>query len=577
MSLDASLSIAFSSLRVTESQLATSSANVTNADKAGYTTKKYDVSYTSYGEVSTPTSGITIGDIDYALSKTMVGDINESGYYSVINSGLDVVSTALGTTDGDNTINSDFTTLQSALETLKISPDDTSQKENVVAAAEVLATDLNSLSDTIQEQRLNANKSIETSVKNINDLLTQLDDLNEKIQDLSNLGKSTANLEDDRMVALESLSEEIGVNYFFDSSNNLQIYSDSGTVLLNSTAHTLSYTATSYVTDETLYPGGFDGITVGGKDITSSIDGGKLGGYIELRDTILVNTQDALDEIATTVMSTVNSALSLGTSYPAPSTLTGQETFSSSDSLSATGSLRIAVVDDLGEIQSYNDIDLSTVSNIAGLVSTIDALSNVSASLDSDGHLVITSDNSDYGIALNQMDSSLGSGAKTFSSYFGINTLFDGKNASDIHISDTLVSDYTSLATGALSNSATLAVGDKGITSGNVDALTDLISVLSSNVSFAAAGDFNAQTTTVSNYISGFLSHVANAADNASNKSDSAQSTYETTKSTLENATGVNIDEETIKITEYQNQYEAAATIVSTIQDLFSTLLEAVN
>ncbi len=575
MSLDASFNIAFSSLRVTESQLATSSANVTNAGKAGYTTKTYEAGYMTTGAVTTPSTGITVGSIDYYLSKNAISDINESGYYTVLSDAIDTVSTAIGTTDGASTLSSNYTTLQSSLEALQTSPDDASQKQNVITAAQTVASELNDLSDTVQTQRLYANQGIETSVDTINSLLNQLDSLNETIQSLENVGQSTANLEDERMVALESLSEQIGINYFFDSKNNVQVYTSSGTALLTSTAHELSYNATSYVTDETVYPGGFEGVTVEGKDITTSIKGGKISAYIELRDTTLVNVQNSLDETAKVLSSTINDALGAGTPYPAANTLTGNTSYNGSDSLSATGYLRVAVTSQDGTVQSYTDVDLSSFTTVSDLVSGLNALSGVSASLDSEGYLVISADNSSEGVSLNQMDSAVGT--DDFSSYFGINSLFSGDSASNIHVSDSLLSNYSLLATGTLSSSTTLAVGDKAISSGNVEAIDALVTSLSSKQSFSAAGTMGAQSSLIGNYISSFLSSVATQASSAADHADLAQSTYETTKSTLENSTGVNVDEETIKITEYQNQYEAAATIVSTLRDMFSTLLEAVN
>ncbi|MFA7276682.1 MAG: flagellar hook-associated protein FlgK [Pseudobdellovibrionaceae bacterium] len=577
MSLDTSLSIAFCSLKVTEAQLATSSANVTNASKDGYTVKTYEIEYISSGSVTTPSRGITVGSIDYPLYKEVISDINDSGYYSVLSDAMDSVSTAMGSTDGTDSLSSSLSDLQSALEALETSPDDTSQKQNVVLAAQSLASALNELSESVQTERLNANNGIADSVDTVNSLLNQINDLNASIQSLSNLGQSTADLEDERMVALESLSEQIGINYFFDSSNNIHIYTDSGDILLNSTVHELSYSSTSYVTSETTYPGEFSGIALNGKDITSSIDNGKLRAYIKLRDTTLADVQDSLDAIATSVMDTVNSALSSGSSYPAPTTLTGNESVSSSDTFSATGTLRVAIVDADGIVQSLGDIDLSAYSTVGDLISGLSSISGVSASLNSQGQLTITSINSSYGVALNQMDSSVGSNAESFSSYVGINTLFNGDGAEDIAVSTTLLDDYTILATGTLSDDAALAVGDRALTSGNVDAIANLVDALSSNISFSATGVLGAQDNTISSYISNFMSYIANEADNYATKSDNASSLYESTKSALENATGVNVDEETIKITQYQNQYEAAATLVSTLQDMFATLLEAVN
>ncbi len=45
----------------------------------------------------------------------------------------------------------------------------------------------------------------------------------------------------------------------------------------------------------------------------------------------------------------------------------------------------------------------------------------------------------------------------------------------------------------------------------------------------------------------------------------------------LTSSGGVNVDEETAKLLLYQNQYEAGAQVVSTIQEMLQTLMDAMR
>ena len=92
---------------------------------------------------------------------------------------------------------------------------------------------------------------------------------------------------------------------------------------------------------------------------------------------------------------------------PPPRRLTGTTTVSSSTALKATGTVRLAVSDQSGNLVSYGDLDLSNYSTIGDLVSAINGISGLSASINANGNVVITS-SSGNGIAINEMTSSVG-------------------------------------------------------------------------------------------------------------------------------------------------------------------------
>lgn len=578
MSLISSLHTTFSGIRTTEAQIQTVSSNITNADKAGYTKKTYQSSYTTANGITTPAGGITIGSLDEQLYKEVINDVTEAGYSAIIAEYLETYSSNLGSTDGSNSLSADIDNLQTQLSALETSPENSSQKINVIDSANVIANTLNNLSQDIQAQRLQADQEISESVETINNALEVINNLNQKIIVLEAQGASTADLEDERMVALEELAQQIDISYFVTDNNQVKVYTSSGQPLLNSQVHSLSYESSTSVSSTSTYPADFDAITVNGVDITVNLQGGTLGALVELRDEILVGEQDKLDEFAATLSDIMNAQLNEGASYPARTSITGDvSALVLGDTFSATGTLRLAVTDQTGTVQSVNDIDLSAYTTIGGLVSALDALTGVSASLSTEGELVINADNSGAGISFNQMDSDVGADTGSFGSYFGLNNMFTGDGAQYLQVSDYLIDTPEYLATGTLSNSAVLSSGDIGIAGGDATIAEALLDAFTTTADFDAAGNFVSQSITFSSYSNKIMSTAANVADTAALEADTAALVYEETKNLMLNKTGVNIDEETIRLAELENHYEASALLIATLQDMFNTLINAVR
>lgn len=578
MSLISSLHTAFSGIRTTEAQMSTVSSNVTNADKAGYTKKVYQTDYITASGVTVPSGGITVGSLDKYLVQAVIDDVSDVGYYDTLSSYLDQYADALGTVGSGQGLSAALDNLISDISALETSPDDSSLKANLVNSAEILANTLNTLSDTIQDQRLQASQEIETTVGTINEALNKIDALNKQISVLQAQGASTADLEDERMVALESLASEMDVSYFFSSDNQLKVYTTFGQPLVDSQAHTLSYSSASSVTSQTEYPSGFGAITLNGVDITTQVSGGTLGALIELRDDVLVGEQAKLDEFAQTLAQSINDVLNDGASYPPRSEIVGGTTgIAGTDALSATGTIRWAVTDQSGTVISVNDIDLSAYTTMDDLVSALDAISGVSASLNTSGQLVLQADNGGEYISINQMNSAVGADGAGFGTFFGLNNLFTGTGAENLRVSDAVSENPDYLATGVLSDSATLAVGDRALSAADATTIAALSDMIGGSVSFDAAGGFASQNATLSSYVSKIVSAAATLASNAASESVTAQTLYTQTSTLLSNSTGVNLDEETARMTELQNHYESAAMLISKLQEMFDSLLAAID
>jgi flagellar hook-associated protein 1 FlgK len=325
------------------------------------------------------------------------------------------------------------------------------------------------------------------------------------------------------------------------------------------------------------YPSGFDEITLDGQAVTTKLSGGKIGALLELRDETLPAIQDELDALAATLIEEVNAVTSQGTAVPTPQSLTGTTSVSGTTALSATGTMRLALVDSDGVVSSVTDLDLSSYSTVDDLVTAIDGIGGFSASIDSNGHLVISSDDSTLGVAVNEMDSAVGAAGAGVSAYFGLNGLFTGTSADTIRVRSDLAADSTLLATGTLSSASTLAAGNTGIASGDGSIAEALEDLFGQSVNFAAAGSLGGTSTTFADYASAIVSDVATKSSEATSAAKTADLVAENLRTSLTNESGVNLDEETARLAALENQYAACSQMFAIINEMFEVLLGAVS
>lgn len=575
MSLSSIISSASSALSTAQMQIAVANANVANADDLTYTRKTVSTSATT--ALNSASSATVQRAADTYLAKTVVKTASASGYASTIDTYMQSYDAVLGSVDSGDDLSSLLDAFSSALTSLSASADSDTAKAATVSAASALAAGISSLSASIQDLRTQANAEIATTVDTINSTLSTLASLNDQIVSITAQGGDVTALQDQRDAALTTLSGLIGVSSYTTSDNRLVVYTTGGDQLLGTTAAKLSYTASSTLSSTSVYPTSIAGITLNGKDVTESLDSGQLGALVTLRDETLVGEQAELDALASTLIDQVNAITNAGSATPAPTSLTSSSSVSGADAFSATGTLRVAVVDSSGSTVSTQDIDLSAYSTLADLVSALDAVDGLSASIGSDGKLSITADSSANGVALGDIGASVGASSQGFSDYFGFNDLFSGSTAADIAVSSRLSGDYGLLATAALDTTSTLAAGDRALSTSDSATIDKLSAMLSGTLSFAAAGDQGAKTVSLSSYAASFVSGAATLVSNASSSAASALSTYEAATTRLQNTTAVNVDEELALLTTYQSQYEANAQLVSMVQELFDTLIQMVN
>ncbi|WP_018995829.1 flagellar hook-associated protein FlgK [Hirschia maritima] len=158
---------------------------------------------------------------------------------------------------------------------------------------------------------------------------------------------------------------------------------------------------------------------------------------------------------------------------------------------------------------------------------------------------------------------------------FGLSQVGSSDRAKDVVVREDILNNYSLLATakpeldGAAVGASVLEVGDgRGITA---------LSLAGDTIrEYGAVGGMNAQSTSVND----FAARLAGVAGARSTASQQALSSAESVKNEVslrrESVEGVNVDEELVKMTQYQQAYNSASRMMQAASEMFDTLLNMV-
>jgi flagellar hook-associated protein 1 len=148
--------------------------------------------------------------------------------------------------------------------------------------------------------------------------------------------------------------------------------------------------------------------------------------------------------------------------------------------------------------------------------------------------------------------------------FANVNTASGLDNASTIEVNPALAANASLLYNGISGADPTIA--------------TSIASALTSNTTFAAAGNFpSSMTTTMANYGAQIIGQAATAASNATQNNTYQSQLTTQMQNRLQAETGVNLDQELGNLSVYQNAYGASARVISTIQTMYDALMNIAN
>ena len=305
MNLTDALSIASGGIANVNAQLAVVSQNIANASTPGYAVETApQESLTGLGTGLGVRTGPAQRQIDQALNDSLTQQNGTVSGLATTQTALQSIDAVLGSVGQGNDLGSLLGALQGKFSTLLTDPSSQAAQSAAVAAAGTLASGINSLSDAYTQQRQAAQTSLVGEVNTLNQTLATIGKLSDQIVAATPGGQGTADLENQRDAALQTLSGLLNVKTVPQSNGDLMIFTSAGAELPTHTRSGPFSIAGGSAQPGAYYPGGgLPGIMLGGADVTSGMIGGQIGANLTLRDKTLPTYQAETDEFAANLSS----------------------------------------------------------------------------------------------------------------------------------------------------------------------------------------------------------------------------------------------------------------------------------
>jgi flagellar hook-associated protein 1 FlgK len=302
------LNLAQNSLNANQSALDITSNNVANANTPGYTDEVatwHELDTVSLSHDSSAGMGATVSATsqrDPVLNQRVQQQTQSVAASTAESTALADLQSIFGltsnsTSSASTTLGTDINAFFNSFSTLQASPSNASVRQGVLSAASTLATDFNSAASAIAQQTASLNQQATGIVSNVNSLLTSIAQLNLQIESTSP-NADAGTLEDQRQQDLTQLSSLVGFDQIKTENNGLTLTTANGQPLVSE--------GQAFPLSTSLVDGNVHIVAASGTDITSTLSGGQLGGILTARDQDLPQASSALDSLAYSIGTTID-------------------------------------------------------------------------------------------------------------------------------------------------------------------------------------------------------------------------------------------------------------------------------
>jgi len=553
--LNATLNIGVRALDAAQAALDATSNNIANVNTPGYTEEVAQLSEDpltqSGGEITG--GGVTMDGIqsvqDELLDLQIQQQTSSQSSANTESASLQQIQTYFTTTGTD--IATALTTFSNSLDALSASPISTATQQSVLSAGQDLAQAFNTTANGLTSAQSSANGLVTTSVAQINELTQQIAQLNGQIEQLTNSGQNDSSTEDQLNASVQQLSGLTGISV---------TQSKSGDTIMTGNGTPLVMEDQSFTLQTTKGSDGFQQVLdSNGSNITSTLNGGQLGGAIQMRDQTIPGMLSQLNSLASQFSSSFNAAQTQGLdsngnpglNFFAVPTGSAEAAAGITVSISDPSLLAISSV---GTGSSNNN-----VANLSAVLSQALPSNSVSSTGGNPSAPLATSTPLTNGSVTSIADASTGA---TF-------TFTAGASSTIASLQAAIASAVTA---GTLSNGTGLSFNAAGHVVISTTTTGDTLQVSSSDT---ALGQFNSTSgKTPANAYASLVFDVGNAASNASTQYTALGKSLLQLTNQQSSVSGVNIDDETANLIRFQTAYQAGARIVSTIQQLNTVALD---
>ena len=618
MSINQALTTAIEGLNVTQSGMTLIAANVANSGTPGYIDKTQTLNTVTAGGSSV---GVDVAGVNRQLNTFLQSQlrIESSGgaFADLTNQIYQQLQQVYGPPSSSTSLQATYSNFAGALQSLESNPADFPTQTGVINAAAALTSHLNGLTTSVQNLRSSSEQGLSDSVTAANSLLQSIADINSRVAGTSVPDAASTSLLDQRDQDIDQLATLMDIRVVPGNGNRVSVFTTSGVELAGTTASTLSFNSHSTLSAASQWNinpavSGVGTITLtdsagGVTDLIAAkaIKAGKIGAYLQMRDTILPQAQSQLDQIAATVSRALSDHQTDGTAAAPP----GQAGFDINiGNLLAGNTVKVSYTVAPGNtartltIEQVNDpaalplpspdpnnqvigVDLS--GGVAGVLTQLNAILNsrLQFSSPSSGTLRVLNGGAGTGITINSVISTptqtgLAGGTSQLPFFTDGATPFSGAVTSGGPQSNGYAGRIE-VNPALVANPGALVAFQPGTANGDPTRPTFLASQLNSaNFTFSPQTGIGSSTSPFSGTLTSFIDQVLStqgaAAASAKSLSDGQDVVVNSLQQSFNSASGVNVDNEMANLLTLQNAFSANARVLTTANQMFTTLLQAV-
>ena len=568
MSLFSSLNLARLSLAAHQSAIQTVGQNIANSTTEGYARQRVQFQPTPSNDLvfARLGTGVRVDRIervvDEHLEATLRGARSDLGMLAERDRVLTLTGSIFNDLNGGG-LSQAVGRFFDSLEDLSNTPEDPTARSQVLEEGQTLADTFRYIDDQLRTFRRNLDEDVVGVLRDVNRMIGEVAALNTEIVAAEDGGihpDTASDLRTRRDALLGELSDIIDIKVIENSRGAVQVLSGSDVLVFESDAREIAleeysdgditYTAGRFVDDGKVF----------------NPFGGRLASLLEARDQLTVELQGDLNTLAEAFLDEFNAIHTNGEGTARFTSVTATHAVVDRDESLATAGLPFAVEDGRFTIQVVSesdgvrdsyvfDLDLDGGSDDTSLVDLVDQINaaiatehpEITASITGDGFFKL--DSSDPNLTFTFRDDDSG-----FLRAAGVNTFFTGTNASNIAVSEALVSNVDYVTTG------------RGGGPGDNSAAQALLGFRDSGVVGEAA-------VSVEAYYSATIGRIGVEGAEARDLLTNQQAITEAVRGQREALSGVSLDEEAIELIQYQRAYQGSARFLTVVDQLLDTLI----
>lgn len=562
MGLSGALDIGQSGIRTAQAALQVTGNNLANASTPGYHRETAALSPTVDQQIQ---QGIYLGtgvqidqvqrQINQALEsrlRTATADQSGSGVrQNLLNQIESIESSYSGSSLSDR-----LTKFFNQWSQLANNPQDTSQRNLVAQQGASLSNYIQGLQTQLTNLRTQTNQSIGADVQSVNNLLSQIAQLNKQI---GSQATAPPSLLDQRDQLLSKVSQYLDISTVQHANGSTDVYVGSTPLVLGSTDRgvKLDQKNVNGTTQSTL--------EVQADSEPLNVSSGQLGAEMTFLQQDLPTALNKLDTFANQLIFQVNKIHSESQGLEGITSATSSN--SVADATAAlnssaaglkfsptNGSFKITVTDPATgqgttSVVQVNLNGTGTDTSLNSLATSLNAINGVTASVTAQGQLKISANGSDTLSFSNDTSGVLAA--------LGINNFFTGTDATNIGVSSAV-----------LTNPKQLAISQNGQAADNSGALA--IANLAQQKVSGLGG------ISLSDYWSNHVADVATQLSQAKKQTTADGVVQSNLQQQQQSVSGVNTNQEAINLMQNQQAFQASARFISTVDQMMQTLMQMV-